>query len=71
MYRWIWHHLPGNRMTKTAGCLVLFAGVVVLLFLVVFPWVDPKLPWNDVGVTRGGAAVIVVVPHPGQLPAAA
>lgn len=60
MYRWIWHHLPGTWPAKVAGCLVLFAGVVALLFLVVFPWVDPKLPWNDVGVSRGAGSVTVV-----------
>lgn len=56
MYRWIWRHLPGQWPLKLVGCLVLFVGVVALLFLVVFPWIDPKLPWNNVGV-NGGAVV--------------
>lgn len=62
MYRWIWRHLPGGWPVKLAGCVVLFVGVVALLFLVVFPWVDPKLPWNDVGVNRGAPAA-TVLPH--------
>jgi len=29
---------------------MLILAVVALLFLVVFPWVEPRLPWNDVTV---------------------
>jgi hypothetical protein len=29
---------------------VLILAVVALLFLVVFPWVEPRLPFNDVTV---------------------
>jgi hypothetical protein len=61
MYRWIWRHLPGNWAAKLAGCLALFVGVVALLFYVVFPWVDPKLPWNDAGVNRDAAPTVVVL----------
>ena len=50
MYVWIWRHLPGNVWVRLFCTLVLLAAVVALLFFVVFPWVEPKLPFNDVTV---------------------
>lgn len=50
MYAWIWRRLPGGVAAKLLGVAVLIAGVVVLLFLVVFPWASPKLPFNHVTV---------------------
>ena len=50
MYVWIWRRLPGNWMLKLFGCLVLLVGVLALLFYLVFPWVEPRLPFNDVTV---------------------
>jgi len=50
MYEWIWRKLPGGLAGKIGGCVVLLAGVLALLFLVIFPWVEPRLPWNDVNV---------------------
>ncbi len=50
MYVWIWRHLPGNVAAKLAGAFVLLLGVLALLFLVVFPWVEPRLPFNQVTV---------------------
>jgi hypothetical protein len=50
VYVWIWRHLPGNRWVKAVLSAVLIAGVCALLFFVVFPWVEPKLPFNDVTV---------------------
>jgi hypothetical protein len=50
MYSWIWRKLPGGVAGKLLGVTVLIAGVVVLLFLVVFPWASPKLPFNHVTV---------------------
>jgi accessory gene regulator protein AgrB len=55
VYVWIWRRLPGNRAAKALGCLVLFLAVVALLFFVVFPWIEPRLPWNDVTVDGSGA----------------
>ena len=48
MYVWIWRHLPG----KLAGSAILVLAVVALLFLVVFPYVEPRLPFNDVTVNQ-------------------
>ncbi|HEY3751373.1 MAG TPA: hypothetical protein VGL80_19470 [Pseudonocardiaceae bacterium] len=52
MYGWIWRHLPGPVAVRIALAVVLVVGVVALLFFVVFPFVDPLLPFND--VTAGG-----------------
>jgi len=50
MYGWIWRHLPGPLVLRIVTALVLVAGVVALLFFVVFPWLEPLLPFNDVSV---------------------
>ena len=50
MYGWIWRSLPGGTAGKVLGCAVLLALAVVLLFLVVFPAVEPLLPVGDVTV---------------------
>lgn len=50
MYSWIWRSLPGGRPLKLVGALVLVLVVVALLFLVVFPWIEPRLNLNDVTV---------------------
>jgi hypothetical protein len=50
MYGWIWHRLPGGLVAKLGGCVALLVGVLALLFFVVFPWAEPRLPWNDVTV---------------------
>ena len=50
MYSALWRHLPGRWPLKSFICLVLAAVVVVLLFTVVFPWAEPRLPFTDVTV---------------------
>ena len=50
MYAWIWRHLPGRTGTKVALALGLALAVVALLLFVVFPWVEPHLPFNQVTV---------------------
>jgi hypothetical protein len=50
MYVWIWRHLPGNVAAKLFGCLVLLLGVCALLFFFGFPWLEGRLPFNDVTV---------------------
>lgn len=51
MYGWIWRHLPGPVPVRVALAAVLVCGVVALLFFVVFPWLDPLLPFS--GATAG------------------
>ena len=50
MYGWLWRRFPGPRPAKALLALLLIAGVVVLLFMVVFPWLEPHLPFADVTV---------------------
>ncbi|MFF0144466.1 hypothetical protein ATK36_3358 [Amycolatopsis sulphurea] len=52
MYGWIWRHLPGPFAAKLGIAIVLVLGVVALLMFVVFPWLDPLLPFNDVSVNN-------------------
>jgi hypothetical protein len=52
VYGWIWRHLPGGTASRTALALVLVLAVVALLLFVVFPWVEPRLPFDDVTVDR-------------------
>ncbi|MBB5871071.1 hypothetical protein F4553_004450 [Allocatelliglobosispora scoriae] len=53
MYSFIWRRLPGNAWSKLALSLVLTAGVVTLLWIIVFPWAEPLLPFDDVQVGNG------------------
>ena len=50
MYLRIWRHLPGSTAVRAVTALVLMLGVCALLLFVVFPWVEPHLPFNDVTV---------------------
>jgi hypothetical protein len=50
MYGWIWRKIPGGIPGKLLGSAALLAAVLALLFLVVFPWAGPKLPFNHVTV---------------------
>jgi len=50
VYSWIWRILPGGLPGKLGGSLVLILGVSALLLFVVFPWVEPMLPFNDITV---------------------
>lgn len=48
MYGWIWRHLPGPLGVRIGTAALLVAGVVALLMFVVFPWLEPMLPFNNV-----------------------
>lgn len=50
MYSWIWRHLPGGTTSRAVLSVVLVLAVCALLLFVVFPWVEPRLPFNDVTV---------------------
>jgi len=53
MYSWIWEKLPGSWPIKLAEAIVALAVVVVVLFVAVFPAVEPNLPFNNVTVDEG------------------
>lgn len=55
MYGWIWRTLPGGTAAKLLGCAVLLLLAVLLLFLAVFPALEPLLPFGDVTVGEGTA----------------
>jgi hypothetical protein len=48
MYGWIWRHLPGPLAVRVAEATLLAAAVIALLLFVVFPWIEPRLPFNHV-----------------------
>ena len=52
MYGWLWRHLPGPALARAGQCVVLLAGVIALLFFVVFPAASPHLPFNQVTVNN-------------------
>jgi len=52
VYVWIWRRLPGGIPGKLFGCLMLFAGVLALLFYFGFPWLEKHVPFNDVTVDQ-------------------
>jgi hypothetical protein len=56
MYVWIWRHLPGGLPGKLLGSLVLLAAAFALLLFVVFPWAEPRLPFNQVTVPNEAPA---------------
>lgn len=56
MYVWIWRRLPGGLAGKLLGSALLLAAALALLFFVVFPWAEPRLPFNDVTVEQESAA---------------
>ena len=48
MYGWIWRHLPGPLAVRIITAALLVLGLLALLLFVVFPWAEPKLPFNNV-----------------------
>ena len=54
LYAALWRRLPGRWPLKVAILAVAAVVICVLLFLVVFPWVEPRLPFNHVTVNSPG-----------------
>jgi hypothetical protein len=52
VYTWIWRHLPGPVPAKACAALLLVLAVSALLLFVVFPHVEPLLPFANVTVTH-------------------
>ena len=54
MYVWIWRHLPGVTPLRVLQVALLVAAVSALLLFVVFPYLEPRLPFDNVTITEGG-----------------
>lgn len=50
MYAALWRRIPGGLPGRLAGMFGLLLTALALLFFVIFPVVEPHLPWNDVTV---------------------
>ncbi|WP_164477826.1 hypothetical protein [Nocardioides pantholopis] len=50
MYAALWRILPGPRWLKIAEALILVLLALALLMTVVFPAVEPLLPFDDITV---------------------
>ena len=50
MYRALWNLLPGSTFIKVILAIAIAVGVFFLLMEVVFPWLSPMMPYNDVAV---------------------
>lgn len=58
MYVWVWRNLPGPVLVRLVLTLAILAGVLYLLFEHAFPWLDPRLPFNQIAPEgTGGAGV--------------
>lgn len=62
MYAWLWRHLPGPTAVRVVIALVLFVAVVAALFLWVFPWIEPRLPFTDVTIDESASATGLGLP---------
>ena len=59
MYVWIWRRLPGGLPGKLVGSAALLVGVLALLFFLLFPWAEKRLPFNNVSVDKPGTSTSV------------
>lgn len=64
MYSWIWRHLPFGTKGKLAGSILLGLAAAALLWFVIFPAIDPHLPFNN----DGGVSTDVQNPGPSSQP---
>lgn len=51
MYAWLYRRLPGPTPVRILVVLILLAAVFLLLMEVVFPAVEPYMPYSDVSVS--------------------
>ncbi|MEI7778504.1 MAG: hypothetical protein WCJ42_03640 [Actinomycetes bacterium] len=68
MYAWLWRKLPGPVAIKAlVGGLLVFL-VIAVLFTVVFPWAEPRLPFNQVTVATNSSPTPSAVTQTGTVP---
>lgn len=51
MYAWMWNKLPEQLALRVVIAFVAFCAVVAALMMLIFPAVEPLLPFNDVSVS--------------------
>lgn len=56
MNAWLWGKLPSRHRGEGPSCACCSSPVLAVLLLVVFPWLEPTLPFNDVTVARQRSA---------------
>jgi len=56
MYAWLWRQMPGPLPVRVVTAVLLVCLVVVALFIWVFPWLEPRLPFVDVTVDESASA---------------
>lgn len=56
MYALIWRILPGQWQVKVLVALGLVIALVVALWYVVFPWVEPKIQFDRGTVEHGSSS---------------
>ena len=49
MYGFIWRRLPGGTAARLVISLLLIGITAALLWYVVFPWLEPRLPIDQIG----------------------
>ena len=47
MYGWVWRRLPGATWLKILAAIGLILALITVLFLWVFPWLAPLLPFQQ------------------------
>ncbi|MFF5208582.1 hypothetical protein [Streptosporangium sp. NPDC000396] len=52
MYGWIWRMLPGGFAARVFAVMVLTGVAAVVLWYVVFPWLEPRIPLDHTTVSR-------------------
>ncbi len=63
MYAWLWRHLPGDPVTRVGTAFGAVLLVAVVLWYLVFPWLEPKLQFDHGTVSDGGTSA-PATPHP-------
>lgn len=58
MYAWLWRKMPYGTRGKILSLLLALAGVLALLWFVIFPFVDSRLPSNNVQVTQNDGVFV-------------
>lgn len=56
MYAWLWQRLPGDTSTKAFAAFVGVLVICVILWYVVFPWIEPRVQFDHGSTVDGGGS---------------